>query len=96
MEVTEIPINAIDVSEFNVRKNLIDGQFDSSIEDLANSIAKQGLLSPITVFQKTKGRYGLVAGQRRLMACRHLKWKTISAIVRANMSDADATAVSLV
>ena len=30
------------------------------------------------------------------MACRHLTWKTISAIVRANMSDADATAVSLV
>jgi len=96
MEITEIPLEEIDLSEFNVRKNLDDGQFDSSIEDLANSIEKQGLLSPITVFEKPNGRYGLVAGQRRFMACKFLNLKTISAIVRTNMSDTDATAVSLV
>ena len=96
MQVMEIDVQAIDLSEFNVRKNIADGQQDSTIEDLAQSIAKQGLLSPITVFQKPDRRYGLVAGQRRLLACKHLGMKSISAIVRDSMSASDATAISLV
>jgi|SRR5437867_3478373 len=96
MIVNEIPIKDIDISEFNTRKNLEDGQFDSSIEDLAQSIKKQGLLQPITVFQKSDGRYSLVAGQRRLLAYQKLGRPAIPAIVRDSMNGADATAVSLV
>lgn len=96
MIVREIPIQDVDISEFNTRKNLADGQYDSTIEDLAKSIEKQGLLSPITVFQKPDGRYALVAGQRRLLACEQLRWSVIPAIVHASMTDADATAISLI
>ena len=96
MEVKEVAISDIEVSEFNTRKNLDDGQVDSSIEDLACSIQKQGLLSPITLYHIENGKYGLIAGQRRMLACKHLGWSTISAIVRDNMSTADATAISLV
>ncbi len=96
MVVREIPIQDVEVSEFNTRKNLADGQHDSTIDDLARSIDKQGLLSPITVFQKSDGRFALVAGQRRLLACKQLGLATIPAIVRDSMSEADATAVSLV
>ncbi len=96
MEIREIAIEDIDVSEFNTRKDLADGQQDSNIEDLARSIDRQGLLSPITVFRKPDGTFSLVAGQRRLLACRQLGWAVIPAIVRDEMSAADATAVSLV
>jgi len=96
MEIKEIAISEIEVSEFNTRKDLADGQIDSTIEDLARSIEKQGLLSPITVYQNTNGKYALIAGQRRLLACKYLGWSTISAIVRDDMSTADATAISLV
>jgi ParB family chromosome partitioning protein len=96
MLVKDIAIQDVDVSEFNTRKNLIDGQDDSRIDDLARSIEKQGLLSPITVFQKPDGKYALIAGQRRMLACQRLEWSTIPAIVRDTMSEADATAVSLV
>lgn len=96
MDIKQINIAEVEVSEFNVRKNLSDGQQDSTIEDLARSIERQGLLSPITVFMKSNGRYGLVAGQRRLLACKHLGRTTIDAIVRDSMSEADATAISLV
>lgn len=96
MRVNDIPIGDIDISEFNTRKDLADGQSDSTIEDLARSIQKQGLLSPITIFQKPDGLYSLVAGQRRLIACTQLGWSTIPAIIRDGMSDADATAISLV
>ena len=57
MEVTEIPVDLIDISDANTRKDLSDGQVDSTIEDLARSIERQGLLSPISVFATAEGRY---------------------------------------
>jgi ParB family transcriptional regulator, chromosome partitioning protein len=94
--IQEIAIRQIEMSEFNVRKNLQDGQYDSTVEDLAKSIERQGLLNPITVLRKADDRYALIAGQRRLSACKRLGWPAIPAIVRDSMSDADATAVSLI
>lgn len=68
MDVIEIPIDLVEVSDANTRKNLQDGQVDSTIEDLAQSIERHGLLSPISVFETPDGRYALVAGQRRFLA----------------------------
>jgi ParB family chromosome partitioning protein len=96
MEVVDIPVSLIDVSGANTRKDLRDGQFDSTIEDLARSIERQGLLSPITVFPKPEGRYALVAGQRRLLAFQYLGRETIPAILHEAMTEETATAVSLV
>lgn len=96
MIVREIATTDIDKSDLNTRKDLADGQHDSTIADLARSIEKQGLLSPITVFQKPGGRYALVAGQRRLLACKQLGWPTIPAIVRDTATEADGVAISLV
>ncbi len=96
MIVKDIPIAAVDVSEWNTRKDLRDGQHDSTIADLAKSIAQQGLLSPITVLPTPDGRFDLVAGQRRFLACKQLGWSEIPAIVRDVASSADATALSLV
>lgn len=96
MKVVEIPVDAIDVSQSNVRKDLGDGEFDGGIYELANSIERQTLLNPITVYKGSGDRYTLVAGQRRLLAIKRLGWLTISAIVRDHMSDSQATVVSLV
>lgn len=96
MILREIEIHRVEVSEFNTRKNLADGEHDSTIADLAKSIQKQGLLNPITVYQKPNGRYALIAGQRRLLACKQLEWSVIPAIVRDGMTDNDATAISLI
>ena len=96
MEVTEIPVELIDISDANTRKDLGDGQVDSTIEDLARSIERQGLLSPISIFPTSDGRYALVAGQRRLLAFKHLGRTSIPAIVHEAMTDESATAVSLV
>jgi ParB family chromosome partitioning protein len=94
--VHELPIGLIDISEFNTRKDLTAGEDEGGVSELAASIEKRGLLSPITVFLKADGRYDLVAGQRRLLACQRLGWSTIAALVRDHMESVDATAVSLV
>jgi len=96
MEVRELPIDQITVSEFNTRKDLMAGTEDSSIDDLAASIRAKGLLNPIMVRSTAAGKYELVAGQRRLLACKKLGMASISALVRSQLDDADATAISLI
>jgi len=94
-QTQDIPIEKIAVSGLNTRKDLDAGTEDSTINDLAESIKRQGLLSPPTVRQKGS-RYELIAGQRRYYACQKLGWKTIPCFVRNDISDDEATAISLV
>ncbi len=96
MEVKDIVLNDIDVSEFNTRKDLGAGTEDASLDDLSNSIHQQGLLNPIMVKTRTDGKYDLIAGQRRFLACRKLGLKTIPAIIRDDVNDTDATIISLI
>ena len=56
MEVREIALDSISVSEFNVRKDLEAGTEDAGIRDLANSIRENGLNSPVIVRTATEGR----------------------------------------
>lgn len=60
------PVNAIKIGKRH-RRDLGD------IDALAGSIEDIGLLNPITVDEKNR----LLAGARRLAACKQLGWKTI-------------------
>lgn len=71
-----IPINSITITN-RIRKDLGD------ISALAANISELGLLSPILVNKQ----YQLLAGERRLTACRELGWTDIPAII---MDTADA------
>lgn len=57
------------------------------IDALATSIATVGLLHPPVVVDD-RGRYRLVAGERRLAAARHLGWDTIDVRVAVSIADA--------
>ena len=96
MEVREIELDSIKVSQFNVRKNLNTGHEDASIDDLAASISEQGLLNPVVVRTTSNDHYELIVGQRRFLACERLGRTTISATVRDDLDDIEATIVSLV
>lgn len=71
-----IPINSVTITN-RIRKDLGD------ISALAANISELGLLSPILVNKQ----YQLLAGERRLTACRELGWTDIPAII---MDTADA------
>ncbi|MHA2065455.1 MAG: DNA methyltransferase [Candidatus Thorarchaeota archaeon] len=76
----EIPIAEIDDSERR-RKEY------RNIESLGDSLNAKGLIHPILVTTGEKLKYKLVAGGRRLAAARSIKWETISAIHRANLTE---------
>lgn len=50
---------------------------DDDMIHLIDSIRENGLISPIIVRPKPKGRYEMISGHRRLYACRYLGYKTI-------------------
>lgn len=54
------------------------------LSNLAHSIAEVGLLHPIVVTQDCV----LIAGERRIEACRLLGWDTIEATIAANLNEA--------
>ncbi len=63
------------------RPTLRHTQEHASLEALAESIRRFGLMRPVTVRRTAQGRYVIVSGNRRLMACRMLGVTSISARV---------------
>ena len=89
--VSEIALEMIDSNPYQPRIRFEQ----EGIDELAAQIKAQGLIQPITVrAAPEKGRFILVAGERRLRAVRALGWPTIEARVKA-YSDDQAAVVSL-
>jgi ParB family transcriptional regulator, chromosome partitioning protein len=88
--VTPIPLVLLDPNPFQPRE-----RFDAAaIEELAASIREQGVLQPVIV-RWVGERYELIAGERRLRACRYLGLDSIPAIVR-EYTDEQALEVAIV
>jgi ParB family chromosome partitioning protein len=95
MTYIDIPLDKLFVSPLNARKDLAAGQEDASLEELASSIRQQGLLSPLIVRSAPAGRYEVLAGQRRLLACRKTALDPIPCIVREDLDETGAMTLSL-
>ena len=76
-EILEIPVDHVSANPRQPRSFFSP----SDLEDLIGSIKEHGLLQPITV-TRIGDKYELIAGERRLRACKTLGLKTIPAIVR--------------
>ena len=55
---------------------------DEEMENLMESIATYGVLTPAIVREKKDGRYEMVSGHRRKHACERLGMETIPAVVK--------------
>ncbi|HHY32100.1 MAG TPA: nucleoid occlusion protein [Firmicutes bacterium] len=88
--VREIPLDLIGPNPYQPRE-----AFDEeSLRELADSIREHGLIQPVIVRQLGE-KYEVIAGERRLRACRLAGLQTVPAIVR-DMSPGESAEVSLV
>mgnify|MGYP002344253584 CR=1 FL=1 len=89
-EAREINCAAISPNPFQPRL----GFAEESLEELAQSIRTYGLLQPVLV-RPLDGSFQLVAGERRLRACKLLGWTKIPAVVR-EVNDSAMVAIALI
>lgn len=87
-EITMLELDLIDQNPGQPRKRF------TGIEELSVSIRDHGLQQPIVVRPKD-GRYEIVAGERRFMACRLLGRKTVETIIR-ELGDAEAYELTII
>jgi ParB family chromosome partitioning protein len=74
----DIPVGSIEANPFQPRTT-----FDEqSLEELAASIRKLGIVQPLTVRDAGNGRYQLIAGERRLRAARLAGLSHVPAYIR--------------
>ena len=78
--VVLLDVDSITPSPYQARKTFSEKE----IKKLAVSILQNGLLQPISVRPTIDGRWQLIAGERRLRACKLAGIRTIPAIVYQN------------
>lgn len=86
----EVDIDLIDPNPFQPRKQWKKEEISS----LARSIISQGILQPL-VIRRSKGRYQLIAGERRLRAAHEARLKKVPVVVR-EADDQQMLALALV
>ena len=95
MKTTEIfesvNLNEIKPSTYNFRK-----KFDEeNLQELAQSMEKNGLIHPLTLRPLGENSFEIVCGERRYHAALRLKWKTIDAYIK-NVTDKEAQELCLI
>ncbi len=88
--IENIALGQISPNPFQPRREFDDGELSA----LAESIAENGLLQPVSV-RKTGGGYELIAGERRLRACKLIGRQKIEAIVY-DIGDEDSAVWALI
>lgn len=90
-QILTVSIDKIDVNPNQPRKF-----FDKEeLECLAQSIKENGLLQPLTVRIKTDERYELIAGERRLRACKYAGLDEVRVIIE-NRNDEESSVLAII
>jgi ParB family chromosome partitioning protein len=79
-----------DLVDFHNHPFFVPGEDDSSIKTLAESIRENGVLTPAIVRKLEDGRYELISGHRRRLACKVAGLATMPVIVKEYASEDDA------
>jgi len=87
----EIPVDLIQPGPFQPRQDMAA----QALEELAQSIDRQGVMQPVVVRPLDSGRFELIAGERRWRACQLSRRASIPAIVKA-VSNRDAISMALI
>lgn len=95
-EGSETPFEMIPIESISPNPRQPRQRFDEeSLAELAASIRESGLLQPVVVRRVDGARYELIAGERRLRACRLARLREVPAIVR-DATDRDGLALAIV
>ncbi len=76
----------VPVERIVTQQGRVSHEDSASLNELAESIRRDGLIQPITVRPMLGGRFEIVSGNRRSLACRMLGMTHIDAVILASES----------
>ena len=77
-DVRSVAVGSIFPNPLQPRKEFSEAE----LEELTSSIRENGLLQPLLVRPAGRGRYELVAGERRLRSVQRLGWREVPVVAR--------------
>ena len=90
-QILDIPVEFLQRGKYQPRRELDR----DTLDELALSIAAQGVMQPIIIRPVSRDRYEIIAGERRWRATQQVGLPTIPAIVR-DIDDKTAIAMALI
>lgn len=91
--IKKIAIDKIRPNRYQPRRNFDE----TALAELSESIKERGLIQPISVWKDSdKDFYEIIAGERRLRACKLAGLKEIDAIIKKDLSDEQKLALALI
>ncbi len=87
----QLPVELLQRGQFQPRRHMDQ----EALDDLANSISKQGVLQPIVARKLDSGDYEIIAGERRWRAAQQAGLDRVPVVVR-ELSDEDAMVIGLI
>ncbi len=90
-DMRHVPIDLIQRGKYQPRTDM----HEEALQELANSIQKQGVIQPIVVRPISSDKYEIIAGERRWRASQLAGLDTIPAIIKP-VGDETAIAISLI
>jgi ParB family chromosome partitioning protein len=90
-ELQKIPVEFLYPGKYQPRKDMAS----EALEDLASSIRSQGIIQPIVVRQISKGKYEIIAGERRWRAAQIAQLDVIPCLIK-DVPDESAVAIALI
>ena len=86
-----LPIDVLQRGKYQPRRDMNA----EKLQELANSIAMQGIVQPIVVRSVSSGRYEIIAGERRWRAAQIAGLQNVPVIIK-EMDDRTAIAIALI
>lgn len=90
-EAAFVPVDKIRPNPYQPRQEMEP----ESLKELEDSIKQYGLMQPVVVRRINESEYELIAGERRLRACKNIGLLTISAVV-VKASGTDSAIMALI
>ena len=90
--LAEIPVDRLRPNPHQPRHHFDD----AAISELSASIQRHGILQPLLVSEDGPERYTVITGERRWRAARRAGLKTVPAVIRERLEDAEQLELALV
>jgi len=90
--VRRLPVDLIQPGLYQARRHFNE----SALAELARSVAESGVVQPVVVRSRGENGYELLAGERRWRAAQLAGLYELPAIVRDDLSDAEAAVLGLI